>query len=147
MFPNYHHRPDILLDMNVLCKCGETDINKMMNKGGGRKSHSLCKSCHNFNTIERGRKNRLAYIQYKGGKCSNCGYDKCPDALEFHHPDPAQKDPTFRSIRYWGIKKAQNELDKCILLCCNCHREIHYQWTWPGSNRRPLACKASASPS
>lgn len=97
----------------------------MMNKGGGRKCLSLCKSCHNKRTIDRGRKNKEAYIQYKGGKCQRCGYSKCSDALEFHHIEPTHKDPTFDSIRYWGLEKAKAELDKCLLLCSNCHREVH----------------------
>ena len=97
--------------MEVFCKfCDETELDKMMNKGGGRKSHTLCKSCHNIRTIERGRRNKLAYIQYKGGKCAKCSYDKCSDALEFHHLDPTQKDPTFKSIRYWGLEKARANL-------------------------------------
>lgn len=113
-----------------LCKtCGETDPENMMNKGGGRKCLSLCKSCHNANTIRRGRKNRQQYLDYLGGKCANCGYHRCPDALEFHHLDPSQKDLTFRSIRYWGLERAKEELDKCILLCSNCHREAHYTWS------------------
>lgn len=110
------------------CKiCGESDPSKMMNKGGGRKSNTLCKDCHNSNTINRGRKNKEVYIQYKGGKCQRCGYNKCLEALEFHHVEPAHKDPTFQSMRYWGIEKAKLELDKCSLLCSNCHRETHVE--------------------
>lgn len=110
----------------MLCKlCGETAEDKMMNKGKGRKSLSLCKSCHNKNTIDRGRSNRLTYIDYKGGKCQKCGYNRCVDALDFHHVEAEHKDPTFPSIRYWGLEKAKSELDKCVLLCSNCHRETH----------------------
>lgn len=109
------------------CKqCGETDENKMMNKGGGRRALSLCKRCHNINTIERGRRNKDLYIKYKGGKCELCGYDKCHAAMDFHHLDPDEKDPGVSSIRYWGLAKAKEELDKCLLVCANCHREIHW---------------------
>lgn len=109
------------------CACGELNPENMMNKGGGRKCLSLCKACHNRNTIERGRKNRAKYAEYKGGKCERpgCGYNRCLDALEFHHIDPKEKDPTFRSFRYWGLEKAKIELDKCLLLCAVCHREKH----------------------
>lgn len=110
------------------CKqCGETDPNKMMNKGGGRKSNTLCKECHNLNTIDRGQKNKAKYVEYKGGKCQKCGYAKCSDSLEFHHIEPDHKDPTFESMRYWGFEKAKEELDKCMLVCSNCHREIHFE--------------------
>lgn len=64
-------------------------------------------------------------IEYKGGACSRCGYDRCPDALEFHHLDPAEKDfgvGTSGHCRSWERVKA--ELDKCIMVCSNCHREI-----------------------
>lgn len=96
-----------------------------MSKGQDRKSKTLCKSCHNFNTIERGRKNKQDFIDYKGGHCVRCGYKSCLDALEFHHRNPLEKDPSFRSLRYWGFEKAKEELDKCDLVCANCHREIH----------------------
>ena len=105
-------------------QCGETEEHNMMGKGHGRKSWTLCKSCHNSNTIARGRANRRLYIEYMGGKCVICGYNRCDDALEFHHP--AEKDPNFRSIRYWGFEKAKKELDRCVLLCSNCHREVNY---------------------
>ena len=63
-------------------------------------------------------------IKYKGGKCQICGYDRCTSALEFHHIDPLQKDFTISG----GTKSFENlkpEVDKCILVCSNCHREIH----------------------
>ena len=65
-------------------------------------------------------------IEYKGGKCEICGYDKCKEALEFHHLDPSQKDFGIGSdgcTRSW--EKVKEELDKCICVCANCHREIH----------------------
>lgn len=132
----------------IRCKdCGETDIDKMMNKGGGRKSQTLCKSCHNMKTIKRGRQNRATYIEYKGGKCKRCGYNRCYDALEFHHPDPAGKEPTFRSIRYWGLAKAKRELDKCILLCSNCHREEHCTVDLAGIEPATFSLQKKRSPS
>lgn len=97
----------------------------MMKRGVGRISTSLCKSCHNSKTVARGRDNKAIYVAYKGGKCERCGYSKCHDALEFHHRDPEQKDPSFQSMRYWGLQKSIKELDKCELLCSNCHREEH----------------------
>lgn len=61
-----------------------------------------------------------------GGKCCMCGYDKCIDALEFHHLDKTEKEesPSYVIMR-WSWEKAKKELDKCILVCSNCHREIH----------------------
>lgn len=67
-------------------------------------------------------------IEYKGSKCVRCGYSKCPAALEFHHTDPSQKDfgiGAHGHTRAWKYVKI--ELDKCELLCSNCHREVHFE--------------------
>ena len=67
---------------------------------------------------------KLKTVEYKGGCCSICGYDKCADALAFHHCDPKMKE-----FRIGGSRKSWNnirrEADKCILLCANCHVELH----------------------
>lgn len=63
-------------------------------------------------------------IEYKGGKCQICGYNRCQEALEFHHLDPQEKDFTI-SGGTKSFKLLKPEVDKCILLCANCHREIH----------------------
>jgi 5-methylcytosine-specific restriction endonuclease McrA len=64
-------------------------------------------------------------VEYKGGKCEVCGYDKYAGALELHHIDPKQKEFSIGQSghsRAWS--RVQQELDKCILVCANCHREI-----------------------
>ena len=64
--------------------------------------------------------------EYKGGKCIACGYKKSSRALNFHHLDSNTK--SF-GISERGITRAwikvQAELDKCVLVCANCHAEIH----------------------
>lgn len=65
-------------------------------------------------------------LEYKGNKCECCGYDKTSWALELHHKDPTKKDFNIsdRDIHLdWPAIK--EELDKSILVCANCHREIH----------------------
>ena len=80
--------------------------------------------------VKEWRKNtKLKLITCMGSRCQLCGYDKCNDALEFHHIEPTEKDFSFGAIRanpknWESIKR---ELEKCILLCSNCHREIHKQ--------------------
>ena len=76
--------------------------------------------------IEWRRRAKIELVQYKGGKCERCGYDKCIDALEFHHLNPDDKDFTV-SGKSWSIEKLKNEVDKCILVCSNCHKEIHVE--------------------
>ena len=65
-------------------------------------------------------------VEYKGGRCQVCGYDRCIEALEFHHLDPTQKDFGISHKGYTrSWEKVKEEVEKCILLCANCHREFH----------------------
>ena len=85
-----------------------------------------CKICTNSQTTERQKKLKKQCVEYKGGKCENCGYSKCIGALEFHHIDPKQKDFTISHLRSTNFNSVvKKELDKCSLLCANCHREEH----------------------
>jgi hypothetical protein len=63
-------------------------------------------------------------VEYKGGACQRCGYDKCLTSLHFHHRDGTTKEYaiTSRLVRFETLKI---ELDKCDLLCANCHGEEH----------------------
>lgn len=65
-------------------------------------------------------------VIYKGGKCSVCGYFKCSAALDFHHIDKRQKDFSISRYKVFSWDKIKSELDKCVLMCANCHREIHH---------------------
>lgn len=72
------------------------------------------------------QKAKIKLVEYKGGKCEKCGYSKCIDALEFHHKDPNEKDFTIGG-KSWSFERLKIEADKCILVCANCHREIHFE--------------------
>lgn len=90
------------------------------------KKRHRCKKCAVEAVTKRRRKLKLMAIEYKGGCCSNCGYSKCSDALQFHHLDPTKKNFGISAAGYsnsWD--KMKKELDKCILLCANCHAELH----------------------
>lgn len=80
--------------------------------------------CNSCITQESQQKKRKFAIDYYGGKCSICGYDKCQGALEFHHLKDKAEMPSY-IIRRWSWEKTKEELDKCLLVCANCHREIH----------------------
>src|SRR5918993_4024704 len=74
----------------------------------------------------RREKVRLMAVEYKGGRCQVCGYERCIEALEFHHLDPTQKDFGISRKGYTrSWEKVKEEVDECILLCANCHREFH----------------------
>lgn len=75
---------------------------------------------------EARRKLKLRCIAYKGGACQKCGYSKCPAALQFHHLDPKKKDFGLGGGRTKSWEKVKPELDKTIMVCANCHHEIHY---------------------
>ncbi len=75
---------------------------------------------------KRRKELRKMSLEYKGIKCSICGHNKCITALEFHHLDSNKKDFGISAKGYtrsWSL--IRKELDKCILLCANCHRELH----------------------
>ena len=72
------------------------------------------------------RVNRQKLVTYKGGKCSICGYNKCIGALDLHHIDDSKKEFTISDHGLTlGCDKIVAEADKCVLLCANCHREVH----------------------
>lgn len=95
-------------------------------------------------------------MDYKGGKCQSCGYSRCIGALELHHIDPTTKSFGIGEKGYtrsWA--KVQAELDKCVLLCANCHREVEAgilqlpdesQVVKRGEFGEPLALKQAGDP-
>ena len=104
-----------------LCEdCGESDPNNFYPR-----QKQKCKKCHNQRTAKDGKNKRIKAIKLLGGCCQHCGYDKCYAALEFHHIDPTIKDVNYSTMRGWTFSRIKKELDNCILLCANCHREEH----------------------
>lgn len=76
---------------------------------------------------KRRKKVRQLLVEYKGGKCSICNYNKCIAALHFHHIDPKTKSfGLSQSGLTKSLSKMKQEADKCIILCANCHAETHY---------------------
>ena len=75
--------------------------------------------------IMRWRRIKEKAIEYKRGKCTICGYNAHPAALDFHHTNPQEKEVTWDKLRLRSWDKIIIELDKCVLLCANCHRIEH----------------------
>ena len=103
------------------------------------KCELLCQNCHrefhyNQGPLKFGNSRRIdkaIYLEYSGGRCIKCGYNKCPSSLTFHHRDPKEK-------KFWigGLNervdsvvdlddRIKEEIDKCDLLCANCHTIEH----------------------
>ena len=82
----------------------------------------------NRDKISKDRKEKNQWFsKYKLDKgCQICGYNKCVASLEFHHPDPNKKD-IIGGIANYSLKRIKKEIEECILLCANCHKELHYK--------------------
>ena len=114
-----------------LCSfCGVTDPDKFY----GYK-RTRCGPCHNKDVIAKAREKKTWAVALLGGCCSRCGYKKSNWALQFHHVDPTEKDKTFSSMLGWSKVRITTELKKCILVCSNCHAEIHEEeFSWRGKS-------------
>jgi hypothetical protein len=84
---------------------------------------------NSFMVAECRRNNKLKLIEYKGGHCQKCGYNKpIPGAYDFHHLNPNEKDFSIsREGDTKSLERLKIEVDKCILVCRNCHAEIHHE--------------------
>lgn len=119
---NRSKNPKIPLD---LTKCSTPDctnlprnrFEKYCSKRCGRKVKSFL----------LGRRLKQDAVAFTGGSCSKCGYNKSIAALNFHHRDTTQKEfLVTQKLRPWSV--IVKELQKCDLVCANCHRELHADW-------------------
>lgn len=84
----------------------------------------VCKACWNKQESERYRKKK-EFVDAQKTQCKKCGDDRFY-VLDFHHIDPNSKKFTIGQFKKGSFKKLQDEIDKCVVLCANCHREYHY---------------------
>ncbi len=75
--------------------------------------------------IQRWIKIKQKAISYKGDACNKCGNEFPYPAMQFHHLNPEEKDVSWTKLRLRSWDKITHELDKCILVCANCHSIIH----------------------
>jgi transposase-like protein len=90
-----------------------------------QKPSTECKKCFNRRRTQNIQRNRSLVIQMLGGRCYVCGYARCEPALELHHTDSLKKDPKYSTLRSSKIGTLLDEARKCVLVCANCHRELH----------------------
>ena len=132
-FKNGYEYKNSVVDNHRVCP--SCKINRHINEYYTRRKNNCtgyCKFCISRKTTERQRKLKKFMVKYKGGKCQNpnCstpgGYNRSINSLDFHHTDQTKKEFNLSQVRLHKMNdKIKNELDKCTLLCANCHREIH----------------------
>ena len=128
----------------MICNsCGEDKLPHLFAKDSGLKSgySGRCKACDKVRRdcpLAKIKKNKRIYkrrlelkiksIEYLGGVCKMCGGKFHTASFDFHHKNPETKSFTIaeKNSASWGARV--NELDKCVLLCSNCHREFHYKY-------------------
>jgi hypothetical protein len=102
----------------------------------GRKKKYCSKKCSKQNFHRRHPEKQLEYQHskkigietYKLARgCDKCGYIKCAAALDFHHINPSKKKFGINQVNWSNSNRVKLELKKCILLCKNCHSELHYK--------------------
>lgn len=90
------------------------------------RNYYRCKKCRVANVKKQRHRTKQKLVDYFGGKCILCGYNRCTRALQFHHLDPNEKDfelSTRGLSRSFSI--LLEEAKKCVLVCANCHMELH----------------------
>ena len=73
-------------------------------------------------------------VECTGGKCRKCGYDKHFQVLDFHHIKKKKHSISYMICKHFQLEKIVQETKKCILLCSNCHRSLHFN-LWKISER------------
>ncbi len=89
-----------------------------------------CRECMKARTLRFHHLTKLKAVAYKGGKCEVCGQMPHPCAMQFHHSDPRSKRINVARLRFKAFEELLPELDKCVLLCANCHAVQHAGDDW-----------------
>lgn len=124
--PAYVHEGVYKTQYKTCPICGE----KFKVDDFAQQRRKYCANCspatNNPSIVNKAMKTRV--VELRGGKCEKCGYDKCIDALEFHHIDPSTKDMSLANTGACpSFERYLAEAAKCLLLCANCHREEHWR--------------------
>ena len=120
-----------IIETMICQKCGGTFPRRQIIDNKTRSYHhrKYCTSCSPLQIhAAKSQKNKITksqLVNLKGGCCQICGYNKCNRNLHFHHVDQNTKE--FSVGRYFSrrLQKVIEELNKCVLLCANCHGEVH----------------------
>lgn len=113
-------------------ECKYHNCDNIVHQNNTNRLRMFCnKKCQvKYHVDKRRLELKFKAVQYKGGKCEQCGYTGSVACFDFHHLDPSLKsfaiseDPHTRS---W--ERIREEIDKCMLLCANCHRDTEFKKT------------------
>lgn len=84
-----------------------------------------CTRCRNERVSKRRRRLKEILLVEAGGACTICGYARSKRALEFHHVEPTEKEFAVSAAgATMSIEELRAEVQKCVLLCSNCHAEV-----------------------
>ena len=123
---NNHKRYERRLKNRECVSCGKPI--------GNHRSKNLCLDCHRKLLKHKRTTNnnhKIEAIKILGGECAMCGLKtNIVDVYDFHHKDPKEKEFQVGLHKVSGRKwnELKGELKKCVLLCANCHRRVHYYW-------------------
>lgn len=125
------------MSQNKCSKCGKIKLLSRFKKRSDTISgyRSVCRDCDNVtqkvrrhrDCVRIRRRERVAYYKdILGGQCIKCGYSKAQCSIEFHHVNPNKKEAGIAGLISGGCnhQRIMEEVDKCILLCANCHQEL-----------------------
>ena len=119
------------METKICTKCGKElpldQFNWRDKTKGTRRAD--CKQCHSGYMKAKYQEKKETIQDIKAElKCQKCGYDKCAEALDFHHINPEEKEDRIARMisNNYSLDKIKEEMKKCIVLCSNCHREFHH---------------------
>jgi 5-methylcytosine-specific restriction endonuclease McrA len=136
-------RPQIVETMVRNCKQHGDTIFRI-DKRKGRRATWRCLKCNSHANTTKNRSFKQRIVDIAGGKCAICSYDSYIGALEFHHIDPSNKGfelNTNSRSRKWSQVLA--EIEKCVLLCSNCHKEVHDGMTLLTDRKEQWICQTT----
>lgn len=119
------------MEKKLCSKCDQPKLESEFYHRKNRKNSAtgMCKTCFNSYCVQRWIERKIEAIHYKGDHCGDCSI-AFPDypyvIFEFHHLDPNQKDMDWGEMRKTSWVNIVKELDKCVLLCSNCHKIRHH---------------------
>jgi hypothetical protein len=117
------------MNTKICSKCNrELPLSEFHKNGfssnGEQKYRGYCKECANKKESDRYQQKK-AYVNSQKVECKKCGETRFY-TLDFHHKDAKTKDFTIGRFKKGALQTIQKEIDKCVVLCANCHREFHY---------------------